>query len=237
MVSRVRDRNQNDEPMERRELSLEEAAEFLAVPTWTVKRWVRQGLLRGSSHGGGLRFERSLLVDWARRHGMGVAAQPKSGGGPPADMLADALDRGGFCASSSLETASDAITLAVQILRGLDERAKDILLKEVKARERMATTAIGKSVALPHPRRPPSNLIDEPVASLVRSRRPLDWAALDGEPVELVLLVAAPSVPEHLELLSRISFVLDVPECLVTLHEAGTREEITARLREMRMSK
>ncbi len=218
------------------EFDLDQASEFLGVPAWTVERWVRQGLLSASTSSPRPSFDRSQLERWARRHGMTVPGKRMRVVRPPADMLADALERGSFSIATSLETASGAIDLAVRSLPDLEQGVKDVLVREVQARERLASTAFGRGIALPHPRRPPSELIQKPLASLVRSERPLDWAAFDAQPVDLVLLVASPTAVEHLEILSRISFALRVPEFVSTLREATSAEQITTRLRELRMS-
>jgi len=221
-------------PMQPDEFSLSEAAEFLGVPSRTLERWVRQGLLHGSSSST-LRFGREQLERWARRQGITLAQRKDERSQPPEDMLADALGRGAFQLAPALDTAADAIALAVRSL-SLDTATKEALLREVQERERLATTALGQGIALPHPRRPPAHLIGKPLMSVVRSVQPLDWAAPDREPVDVVLMVAAPSVAEHLEMLSRISFALQIPHCLETLRAATSKEQVLESLRGIRMA-
>ena len=71
---------------------------------------------------------------------------------------------------------------------------------------------VGHGVALPHPRKPPKHLFAEPVISVCFPDVPLDWAALDGEPVSCVMLLLSPSAPVHLQILSRVAFALRSPE-------------------------
>ena len=73
------------------------------------------------------------------------------------------------------------------------------LLETFARLERLAPSAIGKQVALPHAR---SFCIDRPEVVLGRSARGIAWDAPDGEPVRLVLMVLSPaglSAESHLE--------------------------------------
>lgn len=78
------------------------------------------------------------------------------------------------------------------------------VLRAVHKREEELTTAIGGGVAIPHGK-------VEGVGDLVMAagitREPIDFAALDGQPVRLVFLLAGPesAAGAHVKALSRIS--------------------------------
>lgn len=213
-------------------LDLAGAVELLGAPEETVARWVRQGLLpcRGSLPA--VRFERSALLAWARERGLRRGAGSHASASYEDDLLAGAVARGAVGRASASDSAA-AIEAALQQLDMLSEEARVDLRDEVLRRERMASTGLGHGVAIPHPRRPPGRWVDEPTVSLLFLEPAVDWAALDGEPVHTVLLLLSPSVPVHLELLTRVSMVLHDPSTRELLARAPAREDLLARLRQL----
>jgi fructose-specific phosphotransferase system IIA component len=74
----------------------------------------------------------------------------------------------------------------------------------VAQREALGSTGIGKGIAVPHAR---STMVSERAVVVARSRRGVDFEALDGEPVHLCFLIVAPPVEKdevYLQLLARI---------------------------------
>ncbi|WP_064749299.1 PTS sugar transporter subunit IIA [Lysobacter firmicutimachus] len=71
-------------------------------------------------------------------------------------------------------------------------------------RERLASTAIGHGVAIPHAR---TALVETSRAAFLRLDAPVDFAAADGQPVDLVLAMAIPEhhVQQHLLLLAELA--------------------------------
>jgi len=69
-------------------------------------------------------------------------------------------------------------------------RGPALLLETLLVRERLAPTALGRGVALPHAR---SVGVSGPHVVIARSHRGIDWGSPDGQPVHLVLLVLSPA--------------------------------------------
>jgi PTS system nitrogen regulatory IIA component len=210
-----------------------EAARLLNVTEATLMRWVRQGLLR-SLDGHGQRFERADLERWARQRGLSLGVAPRPNPAPPEDLLAAAVERGAVTSGAKPATASEAIEIAVRALPDLEDQARRHLLSEVLERERMASTGLGHGFALPHPRKPPGELIDRAMVSVVFPDEPLDWAALDGEPVHTVFLLLSPSAPVHLQILSGVARSLRTPELPSFLRERPSQTRLVERLRTLR---
>lgn len=74
-------------------------------------------------------------------------------------------------------------------------------------REKLGTTGFGGGAAIPHGG---VDGLDRLVAMVLRPAQPLDWEALDGRPVELVVMLLGPTDAGagHLKALARISRVL-----------------------------
>ncbi len=88
------------------------------------------------------------------------------------------------------------------LLAGPSERGtiRDALL----ARERLGTTGLGHGVAIPHGR---SAAVNEARAAFIRLARPIDFGAIDDQPVDLIaaLIVPAHFTDEHLQLLAELA--------------------------------
>ena len=180
-----------------------ETARFLRVSEDTLERWVRQGLIRSlDRHGHD--FDRDELARWARDRGMRIDADQALQPGKKEAALVGAIERGAVTAGVKATSARNAIQVAIESLSQLSPRLRARLLGEVLERERMASTALGEGIAVPHPREPLGDALEQPLISLVLLDTPLDWAAIDGELVHTVALLASPTASAHLEILSQI---------------------------------
>lgn len=97
------------------------------------------------------------------------------------------------------ELAQHAATLT-----GLPDRE---LFEALLQRERLGSTGIGDGIAIPHGRMP---AIDRLVGLFARTEKPIDFDALDGQPVDLIFVLIAPegAGADHLKALARVARVL-----------------------------
>jgi len=72
--------------------------------------------------------------------------------------------------------------------QGLVESVAPVM-RALLERERVMSTGVGGGVALPHAQSP---AVKEFAVAFARPREPIDFEALDGEPVEVVFLVVGP---------------------------------------------
>ncbi|MDR3342982.1 MAG: PTS sugar transporter subunit IIA [Treponema sp.] len=108
---------------------------------------------------------------------------------------------------------------------------RDVLLKAVLEREALMPTAIGHGIALPHPRNP---LIIDPTEQFVTIaflQQPVDWKALDGNPVCTLLLIVSASAKLHLHTLARINFFCQQGSFRELLENRASQGEIIAFIR------
>ena len=110
------------------------------------------------------------------------------------------------------------------ILSGQNERAIfDILMQ----REKLGSTAIGNGIAMPHGKMPTLNRL---FGLFARLDRPLDFEALDNQPVDLVFLLLAPegAGADHLKSLARIARLLRDPNVAHKLRASHDAESLYA---------
>lgn len=96
-------------------------------------------------------------------------------------------------------------------------------------RERLASTAIGHGVAIPHAR---TDLVETSRAAFLRLNAPVDFAAADGQPIDLVLAMAIPEhhIQQHLQLLAELAERFADAGFRERLRSAPDRAELADRL-------
>lgn len=111
----------------------------------------------------------------------------------------------------------------------IDDRAD--VLRAVREREAVLSTGIGHGVAIPHGK---SGAVSELRMAAGRSSQPVDFDALDGEPVNLFFLLVGPesAAGPHIKALSRISRLVRQDEVRQRLMAAQSAEEFLQALQE-----
>lgn len=217
-------------------IALPEAACQLGVTQSMLERWVRQGLVPSHRTGGEEWFEPSELSAWARIHGLRSAGTHPARTAFAEDFLARAIERGAVLAGVEAHSVVDVVEAATGALAegGLISSVEHSeLTRQVLERERMASTALGKGVAVPHPRDPQGRLVAEPVVVVVFPEPAVDWAALDGLDVHTAFLLVSPNAREHLQVLSRLAFAMRTEGFAAWLRGRPSRDELVTRLREI----
>ncbi len=188
------------------ELGVQDAARLLGVSAETVQRWARQGRLGVLRPSGDFQVGLEELRSWAGEQGLRLR-EPAASVTSPSPLHA-ALGRGGVRPGVSGEDPDEVLAnmvAAAPLAPGADRAA---LLEQLRAREKMASTGFGGGVALPHPRTPSRDFVSAPLVMIGLLARPVDWRALDGRPVHTAILLASPTPQEHLQILSRLAFLL-----------------------------
>ena len=96
--------------------------------------------------------------------------------------------------------------------------------EEVFKREKEGTTGIGEGIAIPHAK---TEAVKSPGLAAMVVKDGVDYDSLDGQPVYLLFLIAAPNTEDnvHLEVLSRLSMLLMDENFRTRLMGAGSVEE------------
>lgn len=119
----------------------------------------------------------------------------------------------------------DAISKMVDLMSKRGNIAdRQTYLNGVLAREDESTTGIGDGIAIPHCK---SDAVTAPGLAAMVLPDGVEYDALDGEPVKLIFLIAAPNSKDnlHLEVLSRLSMLLMDSDFVNNLKNASSKEE------------
>ncbi|NUQ81149.1 MAG: PTS sugar transporter subunit IIA [Bacteroidetes bacterium] len=127
---------------------------------------------------------------------------------------------------------TDAINALIQVLDG-HPVVTDIekVRLSVFEREKQMSTGVGKGFAIPHGK---SDGVTDIAISLALLKTPIDFQSLDGEPVRLIVLLAARDtmVNMHIKLLSRISRLMNKDEFRHKLQLSESADDLYKLLRE-----
>ena len=109
-------------------------------------------------------------------------------------------------------------------LTGQSERA---ILEILLQREKLGSTAVGNGVAIPHGKLPKLGRL---FGLFARLERPIDFEALDSQPVDLIFLLLAPEAAgaDHLKALARVARLLRDPEIARKLRESHDADALYA---------
>jgi PTS system nitrogen regulatory IIA component len=121
--------------------------------------------------------------------------------------IADILDTEGVVAklpANSKKQALQEFAKRAARITGLQERAIFGVLLE---RERLGTTGVGNGIAIPHGKLPELKKL---CGLFARLEKPIDFEAVDDQPVDLIFLLLAPvgAGADHLKALARVSRLL-----------------------------
>ncbi len=101
----------------------------------------------------------------------------------------------------------------------------NVLIQALKEREEIMSTGIGFGIAIPHAK---INAVSEMAFAIGISRTGIDFDSMDGEPVHLIILVAAGEKQhkEYLRLMSSIMAILKVDEVKERIIKAESNDAI-----------
>ena len=130
--------------------------------------------------------------------------------------------------ATSKKQALQELAAAASPRCGVHEREIfDVLLE----RERLGTTGVGKGIAIPHGKLAD---LDQLYGVFARLAQPIDFEAIDDQPVDLIFLLLAPESAgaDHLKALARISRLFRDDTICAKLRGASRAEALYALLTE-----
>ncbi|MDD5705563.1 MAG: PTS sugar transporter subunit IIA [Kiritimatiellae bacterium] len=216
------------------QLTVNDAAALLKLPERTIRRWIKQDLIPVCRVNDQIRFNRTELLEWATTRGLPVS--PDIFHAPRAEdacapAFSAALASGGIfygIEGRDKEQALRAVVRTINLPRDVD---RELLLNVLLAREAMASTGVGEGIAIPHVRNPIVLSVRQPVVGLCFLKQPVEFGALDGQPVHTLFTLVSPTVRLHLHLLSRLTFALRDDTFKRAIGARAPAEEIVAAAR------
>jgi PTS system nitrogen regulatory IIA component len=110
--------------------------------------------------------------------------------------------------------------------------AENAVYEALLQRERLGSTGIGEGIAIPHGKLPELTRI---FGLMARLDKPVDFDALDGQPVDVMFLLLAPegAGADHLKALARVARVLREPGLIERIRATKDAAALYAIMTEM----
>ncbi|WP_302418890.1 PTS fructose transporter subunit IIABC [Blautia marasmi] len=122
--------------------------------------------------------------------------------------ITDLLDKRSISLNGAPKSKEEALDQVVALMAKSGKiNNEEAYRKQVYAREEESTTGIGEGIAIPHGK---CDAVDRPGLAAMVVKDGVDFDALDGEPVTLIFLIAAPNTKDnvHLDVLSKLSVLM-----------------------------
>ena len=142
--------------------------------------------------------------------------------------ITDLLDKRSISLTGSPANKQEALDQMVALMEK-SGKITDVesYRKQVYAREEESTTGIGEGIAIPHGK---GDAVAKPGLAAMVVKNGVDFDSLDGEPVTLLFLIAAPNTKDniHLDVLSKLSVLLMNEDFVNSLRNAASVEDFLA---------
>jgi PTS system nitrogen regulatory IIA component len=144
-------------------------------------------------------------------------------------MIGDLLVRGAIAPNVSASTKRQALAVVSEIAARAYNVKAGRVLDSLLERETLGSTGVGHGVAIPHAQ---AHGLERIGGVFMRLRPPVDFGAVDDEPVDLMFAILAPpdSGSDHLRALARVARGLRSPELRQQLRQARSADAILALL-------
>ncbi len=219
------------------DLTVQDLARLFGVSEKTILRWIKERGLPSHKVHDQSRFSRPLLLEWARKENVAISPDVSLDDAQTQDVsFAQAVAQGGIhyrVPGNTKEQALRAIAALVKLPSGFSAEELGTLLL---ARETLASTGTGQGIAIPHVRNPIVLPIEAASVAICFLDRPIDFGAVDGKPVHTFFLLLAPTIRDHLKLLSKIAFLLHDAGFLDMLARREKSEQLLARIKTLEES-
>lgn len=224
--------------MAREVFTLKQASEHVHVEANELRHVAQRGEIACIRRGDEWFFEHRALDEWAQRFLLSSSVKALRVQYRAMDdarhrahddeiSLADLLPPDGIDlflpAKAKAGLLRDMTDLAARTGKVYDE---DALFKELVAREEIASTAIGSSLALLHPRFHDPYLFEETFVAYGRSVRPVFFGAPDAQGTRHFFLICSVNHEQHLHILARLALLSHGTDLVSRLEEASEADEV-----------
>ncbi len=208
------------------DLKIRDVAQLLSVSEKTIRRWLVEGKIPAYRLNAQYRFSRIEIENWMMSCKLGsnlskvsLREDLETAGDSDTESSQDskqlklgiqqfsfyrAVNRGGVLLHVEGSSKEEIITNAMEYVAPLLGRDREMLTELLLDREKLMSTGINHGVAVPHSR----ELVfegDYDVVVVLFPKVPIEYGALDQEPVHTLFFLFAGGDKRHLHLLAKIA--------------------------------
>ena len=233
------------------DLKIKDVAELLNVSETTVRRWLKDGKIPAYQLNHQYRFSRGEIEDWMMKCKLNLSrdgfspfeekqiyppVQEDEAGSTRAGTqqysLYRAMIKGGVHVNVPAKNKHELIKSVMQKAAprlGLDPDVSAELLLD---RESLMPTALNSGLAVPHPRDIVLEIPGSDTIITVFPEKPIEYGALDGQPVHTLFFLFSASDKTHLHLLSKLAHLGSQPSALEFLASKPSQESLLGYIKE-----
>ena len=187
------------------DLEVKDVAELLNISETTILKWLADGRIPSYTIDNRYRFSRSEIEDWLMQQKFDIHEEMASKGNMQFSLYR-ALYHGEVITDLTGKSKEEIIYQTMQRMGEKFDLDPDVLTDLFMDREYMMSTALGHGIAVPHTRDFLLNTHYD-VLLVVYPKDPIDFAALDGEPVHTLFFIFACEDRHHLNLLAKVAHI------------------------------
>ncbi len=233
------------------DLKIKDVAELLNVSETTIRRWLAEGKIPAYRLHHQYRFSRIEIENWMlscrlqKETGNFLPSSEEQIFPPKADKKEDQESKKGMQQFSLFRAVhrGDVITdiqstKKEEIIRETTDRVSDdlgmdplVMADLLLDREKLMPTALNNGIAVPHTR---DFLLKGPtdVIVVVFPKEPIDWGALDENPVHTLFFLFACDDKRHLHLLAKLAHLSSNEEALELMRSKPAKKELLEYIKE-----
>ncbi|MBN1984414.1 MAG: PTS sugar transporter subunit IIA [Chitinivibrionales bacterium] len=213
------------------QLTVRDVSRILSIPEKSVYSLIKNKNLPAFQINRAYRFNKAEIVEWAMNNGYQLSPEffvghDTESGVETIPMLSTMLGKDTiFYNINGIDTPSVMKEL-IRRIEFIHDNEKQNILSALLAREMLGSTAIGKGIAIPHVRNPIVVNLKKSSIFLAFLREPIDFGALDGMKVDTLFLLLSTTTKLHLNILARLSYVLQQAEVIKLLQKKAPCDAI-----------
>ena len=190
------------------EITMKDVMAILDEPESSIIKYIKTKKLPAHKINHQYRFNKEELKEWVIRNGITVSAKFL-------DMnliknpvvISGLVKKGGIFSGIQGDNVRSILASAVGRMHMPAGMERETVLASLVEREEMMPTAVGRGIAIPHPRNPIISEVDHEAITLCMLEKPSDFGAMDGRPVHTLFIVTSANSRRHLEILSKLLFL------------------------------
>ncbi len=205
------------------QLTVRDAAAILRISERKLYGLVDDGEIPHFRANDQVRFNQTELLEWAMTRRLPISSaffEGEESGAAPGLSLARALAAGGIHHGVPGADRDAALREVVARMPLETQDDREMILGILLAREACGSTGVGDGIAIPHVRSPIVDGTSAGAVTLCTLQQPVQFGALDGQPVHTLFSIVSPTIQSHLMLLGRVA---------TALHDGGFRGAVLRR--------
>lgn len=213
------------------DLLLKDVADLLNVSEATVLGWLDDGKIPAYRIKDQYRFSRFEIEDWVLKNPIEEENRDLHKGGMRQFSLFRAIHKGEVIHDISSRDKEEIIRCTAEIMARDLELDGEVVADLLLDRERQQPTALNNGIAVPHTR---DLIMTKPydVVTVVFPEEPIEYGALDGQPVHTLFFLFASQDTRHLHLLAKIAHLSNQPESLQFLKSRPSKASLLNYIKE-----